>query len=241
MVLLRFVIFYWIAIALLAGCSIDNHNGDSSTIIFKLPKSSYRKTGTIAGFPADSCFAINIIGDKIDAKTPGSCDASYGVFAGLIPNGGEIELTAPYGKNRTIEIFYVQIPGGCGTFKAESGLGQTYGSNLVHRIAHSTGHNFDKPVVEAVVNFEYPNGSNTIGTLLKLPSTCEIAAAPPPPPPSPIPAVPVSTAGLALGSANGATANGSKVFVRIVNQNLDLNNTTGSSAHVRPVRLGESQ
>lgn len=234
MVHLRFVFGYWIAIALLAGCSIDNHSGDSSTLIFKLPETTHHKAGAFAGFQSDGCFAVNIVGDKIPIHSAGNCDASYGVFAGLVANGGTIELTAPYGKNRTIEIYYVEVPGGCGKFDAASGLGHTYGTNKVHRIGLSAGHNFDKPVVEVPVNIDYPKGANTIGTLLKLPTSCELET-------TPTTIMAASPASLVHGAAQGTTADGSKIFVRIVNQNLDLNNTTGSTARVRPIRLGESQ
>lgn len=235
MVYLRVVFCYCIAIVLSTGCSIDTHSGESSTLIIQLPEASQQqKVGRSATFSNDGCFAVNIIGEKIDTVSPGSCDPSYGVFAGLVANGGKIELLAPYGKNRTIEIYYVEASGGCTKFQAAAGLGNFYGSNKVHLISKTKNVSLDKPQVVVEVNIDYPKASNTLATLLHTPAACNKGN-------TPGIIMASSPVGVVLGAAHGTTANGSKMHVRIINQNKDLNNTSSNTSRIRPIRLGEEQ
>lgn len=48
-----------------------------------------------------ACFAVSIRGENLEKVLPGSCDGEYGLFAGLSPLGGTLQMEVPYGSDRT--------------------------------------------------------------------------------------------------------------------------------------------
>lgn len=198
-------------------------NGGSSLVSFSLPANF--GNGALSGA---ACFAVSIVADDIDSVSPGSCDSKYGVFGGLAPLGGAIELKAPRGEARTIEIFYVISDNGCSKFDPTRGLGEVYGSNNVYRVSQIQDVDFDKPEVYVEAPIQYPTSANAIKALLTTPASCDIST----------PIISIANkkqASPVIGEYRGTTDLGSPVHVRVVDkQNF-------GSSKMKPIRLGVGQ
>ncbi len=220
----------------LSGCSekAPQQQGNAS-LSFTLPASlAAQAAQKVGAFSGTACFAVSISAGDIPTASPGSCDQAYGIVAGLSPLGQAVEMEAPFGKNRTIEIFYVISDQGCNAFDSSNGLGEVYGSNRVYRISRTTGIDFNQPVVTVNAVIEYPSTSNSMATLFSLPESCKQD-------PSPINVASIKQARVVQGSAHGVTELGSKMSVRIYDQKLNMKSPTDFSGRLTPVRLGEEQ
>ena len=225
----RSVFCLLISILFLTGCSKSDQTGGNSKVTFQMPEGF--GNGAFAG---TACFAVNITASDIPSVSPGVCDASYGVFGGLIPAGGEIELEAKFGNSRTIDIYYVISNNGCNQFDPALGLGHTYGSNKVFRISRTEGVDFNKPEVIVEAQIEWPRASNSFKNLLSSPASCDKGD-------DPLNLMAIKQARLIMGSYRGTTNTGSKVHVRVLDKKIDLSNYNNWSKKIRPVRLGVEQ
>lgn len=231
---IRFVSGLIILNLFIFGCS-EKAPSNKSKITFKMPTSqSLQKAGVIQSFDANACFAINITGDNINATSAGSCDQSYGLFAGLAPAGGTVEIETQFGDNRTIDIYYVISESGCNSFDPKEGLAQVFGSNRVHRIGQKTGVDFDQPEVIVNMQIEWPDLANSFSALFNPPTSCEKAD-------NPVNPMAVKSARVVQGAGRGVTANGSRVQVRILDQKLDMQSPSNWSGRILPNRLGDEQ
>lgn len=226
---IKFVFCLLILIGLTVSCAKKAPTEGRSLVSFSLPNGFANQS--LAG---TACFAVNIYGDGISTQTPSSCDGQYGLFSDLVPvKGGEIELFAPFGKGRTIEIYYVISSNGCQKFSSQADPGQLYGSNNVFRISQKAGINFDQPEVVVKMPIEYPRSSNSLSTLLSLPTSCEKNN-------SPVNAVAqINKVRLVPGAVHGVTDAGNKMSVRVYDQKLNMKSPTNFSGRIKPVRLGE--
>lgn len=185
-----------------------------------------------SSFGGQGCFAVNIKGDKIEETKPSTCDAGFGIFGGLVPLGGGIELEAPYGKNRTIEIYYVVSETGCEDFSPSQGMGKTFGANNVYRISQVQNVNFDKPEVRVEMQIDYPSEQNMLRTLLSLNSSCDRAL-------SNINLMAVKQARAVLGAARALTDDSQAMMhVRVVDQAIQVKEPKDFNGKISPVRLG---
>lgn len=206
------------------GCSKASDN--KSKFQIQLPKtlSQSQKVGKMGV----DCYAINLTGPYINSFNPnGQCGIEYGQFVGLIPAGGSVDFTVDYGKNRTLDIYYIPGLSSCNDI-GKQGLAQ-FGSDKVHRIGHVTDLVFDKPEVTVIVNAEAPNSTNTFESLYSTPATCRAGGG----------ALPLASSSfrLVVGSKRGTTGTGEKYSVRIVDQKIKLPPTT--TEQLIPHRLGD--
>jgi len=238
---IRFVFCLIASLALFAGCAKKAPtDGSSSHVSFTIPKTfGNNALGNAA------CFAVSITASDITPVEAGSCDEPYGIFGGLVPLGGTIELEAKFGNARTIDIYYVISDTGCTEFDPSQGLGQVFGSNKVWRIGRKENVDFNKPEVTVPIQIEYPANSNSLATIVNAPGNCINT-----PPianlvfPAEARVVQGSTAVPESGSplvqpGFGTTQNGSQMKVRVYDQNINMQSPTNFSGRILPVRLGE--
>ncbi len=230
---LRTVFYFWLMPFLFIACAKKDVS-QSSKLVMKMPEATMQKSGLIQGFSASGCFAVNITGEGINNSSPSRCDGQFGLFAGLVPAGGTIELQTSFGKNRTIDLFYVVSEQGCTSININQGLAQVFGSNKVHRISRTQGVNFDQPEVVVEVQIDWPDRANSLAQLLSLPETCLRGE-------DPLDPMAMKQARLVQGSAHGVTQDGSQVHIRILDQRLNMTNPNNWSGRLQPVRLGEEQ
>lgn len=225
---IRFVYCLIASFALLMGCSKKETNGGSARLSFTLPQ-SFQK-GNLS-FNDSACYAVNITGPDIETVSPGSCDASYGTFAGLRPLGTTIELEASYGVDRVIEIYYVISSNGCLGFDPSNGLGATFGGNKVFRIGQVSGIAFDQPEVVVDIPVSYANVNNNLRSLLNLPASCDNGT-------DPIFNVNRNLVRVINGKMKDVSSGGTKVEIRLLDKSLPV----GGLPSIEPtLPLGESQ
>lgn len=182
-----------------------------------------------------ACFAVSLRGEKIPERAAGSCDMSYGQFAGLAPIGGQLSLEAEYGSNRTLDIYYIYSENGCQNINIASGLGVPFGTDRVHLISRTQGLEINQPEMNLEVEIQWPSTQNSFATLLpQAPSSCRKG-------PLTINAMAIRPGRMVQGAAFGQTANGSQIFVRVIDQNLNIKSANDWTDLVLPVRLGEEE
>ncbi len=223
----------FIVTSFVLSCSNQMEN-QSSRVSFSLPASMHhQKVGALQTSLA-ACFAVSIRGENLAKVRPGSCDGEYGLFAGLSPLGGTLQMEVPYGSNRTIDIYYILSNSGCQNFDVTRGLGQTFGSDRVHLISRTPNIDMNQSEVTVEVDIDWPSEVNTLAQSLSAPSTCNKGA-------PGIDLMAVKQARLVQGAASGSTQNGSLVHIKIVDQNLNIKAADGWSEVILPARLGEEK
>jgi hypothetical protein len=209
-------------------------SGSSASFSFTLPKD-------FAGNSAQSgvgCFAVSISGQGLESTPASSCDQSYGLFAGLTPLGGTIEIETMPGSARTIDVFYVISDIGCQPVNPTQGLGQVYGADRVFKIGTVAGVQFTANMPPVDILIEYPRSSNSLATLVNAPASCLKG-------PNPISLAQVKQARVVQGSSStlpggvATTPDGSQMRVRVYDQKIDLNFPNTFTGRLVPVRLGD--
>ncbi|MCB0379337.1 MAG: hypothetical protein KDD33_12660 [Bdellovibrionales bacterium] len=214
----------------LVGCSVDKNIG--SRIVIKMPENLH-KASDVQSMGINSCFAISILGEP-ETTAATSCDPQFGLFKGLVKAGEQVEINVSQGSGRTIELYYVASSDGCREFSPSEGLAKTYGSNNVYRIAKKVGLDFNQPEIYVDIVAQIPHRSNSVA-VLDAPSggdSCKIGA-------DPIDYLANSQARIVLGAGQGSTPNGSKMRVRILDQQIKIENPNNWSGRIVPHRLGE--
>ncbi len=137
------------------------------------------------------------------------------------------------GRGYSIDLYYVVSENGCTKIAATDGLGKTFGSNKVYRVAHQTGLDFNSTQVTVELHIQWPNQSNTLATLHSLPLSCKKGE-------DPMDKMALREAGLVMGAAHGTTTGNHFMRVRIKDQSLDpeIENWSG---RILPARLGDDQ
>lgn len=224
----------WILLCLFAwsltSCS-GSQPGSSAKIQLQMPKNISKQNQSLASSQV-GCFAVSIQGEGITPIKPSSCDAEYGIFAGLVAAGGSVELSATYGQQRTIDIYYVVSDQGCRTLESGEGLGQLFGSNNVHRISRLSNINFDKPEVKLEAVIEWPTRANSLAQILSAAASCIKGD-------DPLDPMKVTQATAVLGSAYGTTTDGSLMQVKVKDHRIPTTQPKNWSGKISPVRLGE--
>ena len=228
----KFVFYIFIPILLVSGCAKKAPSAQSK-ITLQMPSHVQQKSG-MNSFASNACFAVSIKGSGLTSVASNTCDPEYGLFAGLASPGASIELETSYGLDRSIEIYYVISDNGCNSFNPTLGLGETYGSNKVHRISRTTGVNFDQPEVVVEVQIDWPSTSNSFASLFSPPDSCKKGD-------DPINLMAIKQARVVQGAGRGFTQSGSQVQVRILDQKLDMRSPDNWSGRILPNRLGDEQ
>lgn len=197
-----------------------------------MPQSLQKKSGTIGGFSASSCFAVNISGVGLAASPANSCDPSYGLMSKLVPPGGTVEIETSFGQSRAIELYYIVSDQGCGSVPT-NGLGETYGSNNIFRVSKVEGIDFNQPEVVVEMKIEWPSTSNSLETLLNTPVSCRVGG-------PTIDLMAVRQARVVLGAKRALSTSGDSMMnIRVLEQKIDMNSPSNWSGRILPVRLGE--
>jgi hypothetical protein len=217
------------------GCSKKAVDNASSKVVFQLPSQSEMSAGSLKALSGFSCFAVNITASDIPGVAPSSCDPQQGVMSDLVPAGGVIELEAPFGQQRVLDLYYVMSPTACAEVDLSQGLATLFGANNVYRLGRVTA-DFDQPVINVQLPIEFPEAANSVAVLEAKPATCNQNSSPQPKP------MAMQEARVVLGaSRQEPPGSGHVVHVRVLDQKIDLSPPTNFNGQLRPVRLGEEQ
>ena len=175
-----FLLKYALVSLALGACGSGGSNS-SSEVKFKLPETfSHNSKASVSSLNtsgAVTCFAVNIIGDGIDATAKKGCEPSYGEFVGMIKGGEEITLNVQRGDSRTLELFYFAgSNGSCPTISKTNGLGQ-FGTNRVHRLARVEGIEMNSAQVDVQLPIQFPIYGNTLDVIGGYSSSCKAQVA----------------------------------------------------------------
>lgn len=167
------------------GCQRESKK-TSSSIIIQVPKAANALNksggvGALATMPADrkACYGIVLSGQGLANQTP-TCAPPGATRAGFVEPGGVVEVTAPKGSGRTVELFaYLQNPGEnnpCPGFSVNPSPTQVVATYKIGSVI-----NVDMMADETHITIDasFPGLSNNYAMENSLPAFCSSGAAGP--------------------------------------------------------------
>ncbi|HMN67679.1 MAG TPA: hypothetical protein PKC28_03990 [Bdellovibrionales bacterium] len=181
----RWLLIIFLSLTALACARQAPEDGASSVVIqAPAPSNALNKfggVGSMAALPSDrkACYAVVVSGEGIASPSLGTCSAVNGVFAGFVEPGAQLEISAPRGTRRKIELLaYLQDPGqnvACPEFKGSMTPEQMLRT-------YSVGAAMNVDLLAATVTVEimtsFPGVANHIASQLRLPASCSTPTLP---------------------------------------------------------------